>query len=79
MHTVETYKTYLWGYYELLQQKARQQCANMPLWLPDLPLHVQWEQTIVPHFSAGLFSGEADTDCEGLTSTYYSHPNSCKL
>ena len=62
MHTVEMYKTYLWGNYELLQQKARKQCANMPLFL-----HVQWEQTIVPHFSAGLFSGEADTDCECLT------------
>ena len=33
MHTVEMYD--LWGDYELLQQKARQQCANMPLL--DLP------------------------------------------
>ena len=37
-------------------------------------LHVQWEQTIVPHFSAGMFSGEADTDCECLTRLSFHHP-----
>ena len=66
------YKTYIWGNYEPLQQKARKQCANMPLL--DLPCMYSGSKQLVPHFSAGLFSGEADTEC--LTRLSFHHPAS---
>ena len=60
MHTVETYKAYLWGNYELLHAaKSKEAMCKHASLRPAL--HVQWEQTIVPHFSAGLFSASGDS------------------